>query len=253
MLLIALTCNGIRTTTNRIMETPENSLVAKFQFNSDSIFLGLPDDDLKALEDKMIIQRFKKGQNIFVEGAYPSGIFFVKEGRIKKYKANRDGREQIIYICNKGELLGYSALLSEEAYPDSAATLEDSVVGFISREVFLKVLSQSPTMSLRLLKNLSHEFGALVNTIASFAHKTVRERLALSLLILKDKFDDRNGAGKPVEIALSREDMANIVGTAVETLVRILHSFKEEGLIETQGRKIRIINEPQLVKVADLY
>jgi CRP-like cAMP-binding protein len=235
------------------MESPDNFLITKFHFNSDSIFLGLPEDDLRALESKMVIQKYKKGQNIFVEGAYPSGIFYVREGRVKKYKANRDGREQIIYICNKGELLGYSALLSEEAYPDSAATLENSVVGFISREVFLKVLSQSPSMSLRLLKNLSHEFGVLVNTIASFAHKTVRERLALSLLILKDKFDDQEGQNKPVEITLSREDLANIVGTAVETLVRILHNFKDEGLIETQGRKIMVINEIQLIKVAGLY
>lgn len=235
------------------MDSSENFPVSKFHFNSDSIFQGLPEEDMKSLDNKMVIQKYKKGQNIFVEGAYPSGIFYVKEGRIKKYKANRDGREQIIYICNKGELLGYSALLSEEAYPDSAATLEDSVVGFISREVFLKLLSQSPAMSLRLLKNLSHEFGVLVNTIASFAHKSVRERLALSLLILKDKFEDSNAPEKPTEINLSREDLANIVGTAVETLVRVLHNFKDEGLIVTQGRKIRIINENQLIKEADLY
>lgn len=235
------------------MDSSENFPVSKFHFNSDSIFQGLPEEDMKSLDNKMVIQKYKKGQNIFVEGAYPSGIFYVKEGRIKKYKANRDGREQIIYICNKGELLGYSALLSEEAYPDSAATLEDSVVGFISREVFLKLLSQSPAMSLRLLKNLSHEFGVLVNTIASFAHKSVRERLALSLLILKDKFEDIKAPEKPTEINLSREDLANIVGTAVETLVRVLHNFKDEGLIETQGRKIRIINENQLIKEADLY
>ena len=235
------------------MEIQDNFPISKFQFNSGSIFQGLSESELKLLEDKMIAQKYRKGQSIFVEGAFPSGIFFVKEGRIKKYKVNRDGREQIIYICNQGELLGYSALLSEEAYPDSAATLENSIVGFISREVFLKVLSQSPTLSLRLLKNLSHEFGVLVNTIASFAHKTVRERLALSLLILKDKFDDKDAAGKAVGITLSREDLANIVGTAVETLVRVLHSFKEEGLIETQGRKIRITNEMQLIKVADLY
>ncbi len=235
------------------MEINDNFHIANFQFKSDSIFQGLPEEELKLLESKMVIQKYKKGQHVFVEGAFPAGIFYVREGRIKKYKANRDGREQIIYICNRGELLGYSALLSEETYPDSAATLENAVVGFISREVFLKVLSQSPTMSLKLLKNLSHEFGVLVNTIASFAHKTVRERLALSLLILNDKFDDKDPQGKPLGITLSREDLANIVGTAVETLVRILHSFKDEGLIETQGRKIRVLNDAQLMKVADLY
>jgi CRP-like cAMP-binding protein len=235
------------------LEITEIFPVSKFQFNSNSIFQGLPENDLKMLEGKMVDQKYKKGQNIFVEGVYPPGIFYVKEGRIKKYKTNRDGRAQIIYICNKGELLGYTALLSDEPYPDSAATLEDSIVGFISKDVFLKVLSQSPILSIRLLKNLSHEFGVLVNTIASFAHQSVRERLALSLLILKDKFDPADGLGKPAEINLCREDLASMVGTAVETLVRVLHSFKEEELIETQGRKIRILNEDKLMKVADLH
>jgi CRP-like cAMP-binding protein len=235
-----------------LMDSSDQFLIQKFQFNSGSIFQGLPDADMKALESKMIVQKYRKGQSIFVEGAFPSGIFYVKEGRIKKYKADREGREQIIYICNKGELLGYSALLSEEAYPDSSATLEDSVVGFIPREAFLNILHQSPALSIRLLKNLSHEFGALVNTIASFAHKTGRERLALSLLILKEKFLDVDEPDKPSFINLSREDMANIVGTAVETLVRLLHSFKEEGLIETQGRKIKLLNESQLIKIANL-
>lgn len=235
------------------MDKPNHFPIQKFQFNSSSILEGLPEEDMKALERKMVIQKYKKGHNLFVEGTYPSGIFYVKEGRIKKYKADRNGREQIIYICNKGELLGYSALLSEEAYPDSSATLEDSIVGFIPREAFLKVLQQSPAFSVKLLKNLSHEFGVLVNSIASFAHKSVRERLALSLLILHEKFRNPEAPELPVQISLSREDLANIVGTAVETLVRLLHNFKDEGLITTQGRKIRILNETQLIKIANLH
>lgn len=232
---------------------PSSFPIDKFHFNSDSILEGLPEKDLDTLKSKMITYKFKKGQMIFSEGTFPSGIFYVKKGKVKKYKTDRDGREQIIYVCNNGELLGYPALLSEEAYSDSASALEDSVLNFIPKNVFLSVLEQSPTLSARLLKNLSHEFGVLENSIANFAHKSVRERLALSLLIMKEKFRDKKNPNASVEITLSREDLSNITGTAVETLVRLLHTFKDEGLIETEGRKIRILDAKGLVKIANFY
>lgn len=232
---------------------PTSFPVNKFHFNSDSILEGLPEKDLEKLKSKMVPYKFKKGQTIFSEGTFPSGIFYVKKGKVKKYKTDRDGREQIIYICNSGELLGYPALLSEEAYSDSASALEDSILAFISKDVFLSVLEQSRALSTRLLKNLSHEFGVLENSIANFAHKSVRERLALSLLIMKEKFRDKKNPSASVEIILSREDLANITGTAIETLVRLLHIFKDEGLIETEGRKIRILDAKKLIKVANVY
>jgi len=232
---------------------PGSFPIDKFHFKSDSILEGLPEKDLDKLKSKMISYKFKKGQMIFSEGTYPSGIFYLKKGKVKKYKADRDGREQIIYVCNSGELLGYPALLSEESYSDSAAALEDSVLGFIPKEVFLNVLEHSQVLSNRLLKNLSHEFGVLENSIVNFAHKSVRERLALSLLILKEKFRDKKNPNAAVDIILSREDLSNITGAAVETLVRLLHNFKDEGLIETEGRKIRILDAKKLVKVANFY
>jgi CRP-like cAMP-binding protein len=225
----------------------------KFHFKSDSILNGLPEKDLELLKSKMLSYKFKKGKMIFSVGTYPSGIFHLKKGKVKKYKTDRDGREHIIYVCNSGELLGYPALLSEEAYSDSAATLEDSVLEFIPKNIFFKVLEKSQVLSTKLLKNLSHEFGVLENSIVNFAHKSVRERLALSLLILKEKFRDKDNPNASIEITLSREDLSNVVGTAVETLVRLLHDFKDEGLIKTEGRKIRILDVKKLMKIANFY
>ncbi len=227
--------------------------IDKFHFNSDSILEGLPENDMEALKSKMVSYKFKKGKMIFSEGTYPSGIFYLKTGKVKKFKTDQNGREHIIYICNGGELLGYPALLCEEPYSDSATTLEDAVLEFIPKDAFLKILVQSPILSTRLLKNLSHEFAVLENSIVNFAHKSVRERLALSLLILKEKFRDKNNPNASVEITLSREDLSNVTGTVVETLVRLLHDFKDEGLIETEGRKIRILDAKKLVKVANFY
>lgn len=235
------------------MPTSSGFPIDKFHFRSDSVFEGLPIVDLEFLESRMVTKKYKKGTNIFNEGSFPAGIFYLIKGKVKKFKVDKDGREQIIYVCNSGELLGYPALLSEETYSDSASTLEESEIAFIHKVDFLKVLSQSPILSTRLLKNLSHEFGVLENSIAAFAHKSVRERVALSLLILKEKFKEKGDENKKVEIVLSREDLSNIVGTAIETLVRLLHDFKDEGLIETEGKKIRILDSKRLVMIANFY
>jgi CRP-like cAMP-binding protein len=229
-----------------------NKITERFVFNSDSGFACLPEKVKEAFVNQMVVKQFKKGQNLFVEGSFPSGIYYIKKGKIKKYKTLNGGKEQIIYLCGEGELIGYAAFLGEERYPDSAATLTDASIGFISKEKLVRLLDQHDELSKMLMKNLSHEFGVLVNFIATFTQKSVRERVALALLILYEKFKDRNDLNSDVKIILTREDFANIVGTAVETLVRLLRDFKEENLIETQGRKIMIKNIQKLLEIADI-
>jgi CRP-like cAMP-binding protein len=225
----------------------------KFIFRSESVMQGLPKSEMKFLESKMVTTKFKKGKTVFSEGSYPSGIFYLIKGKIKKYKSNNNGKEHIITICSNGEILGYPALLSGEPFPDSAITLEDSIVAFIPKDDFMKLLNESQVLCNRLLKSLSHKFGVLENIIVAFAHKTVRERLALSLIILIEKFREKGKESRKTDIVLSREDLANFVGTAVETLVRLLKEFKDEGYIETEGKKIRVLNLKELVRIANVY
>lgn len=224
----------------------------KFNFISDSVFEGLPERDLKALNKNKTTHTYKKGEILFRQGSFPTGIYFIEKGKVKKYITDNSGREQIFYVCKKGELLGYHALISEEKYSDSSSTMEESLISFIPKEDFLKVIRESPFLSQRLLKVISHEFGVLANGIALFAQKTVRERLALSLLLLRDKYKKEN-QDKPVELKLSREDLSKFVGTARETLGRLLHDFKGEGLIEINGRNIILKNPLELSKIANLF
>lgn len=224
-----------------------------FNFNSDSIFKGLPEKDLELLNKNMVTHNYKKGEILFRDGSYPTGIYYIKKGKVKKYTTDKDGREQIFYVCRKGELLGYHALISEEKYTDTAATIEESTISFIPKDDFLSAIQLSSILSNRLLKVMSHEFGVLTNSLAVFAQKTVRERLALSLLLLRDKYKKENQEKKPIELDMSRDDLSKFVGTARETLVRLLHDFKEEGLIETNGRKIILKKPLELSKIANLY
>lgn len=225
----------------------------KFNFNSDSIFEGLSEYDLDQLHKNMVTHTYKKGETLFREGSYPTGIYYIKKGKVKKFKTDKDGKEQIFYFYRKGELLGYHALLSEEKFTDTACTIEESVISFIPKDDFLSTVQLSSILSNRLLKLMSHEFGVLVNSLTVLAQKTVRERLALSLLILRDKFKKEALENKPVELNLSRDDLSKFVGTARETLVRLLHDFKEEGLIETNGRKIILKKPLEISKIANLY
>jgi CRP-like cAMP-binding protein len=225
--------------------------IDKWDFKSESILAELPADELEILTAHTTEQVYKKGEIIFREGAYPAGIFFIKEGKAKKYKLDKDGKEQIIYVANKGELIGYHAILAEDRYPDSGAVLEESVVAFIPREDFLETLEHSDVLNRRLLKTLSHEFAVLANSLSLFTQKSVRERLALQLIVLREKYKVNFEPGMPVAINMGRDDLASLVGTARENVVRVLSEFKEAGIVETKGRKIIVLNVKPLIKIAD--
>lgn len=227
-------------------------LSENFRLKGDQIFEGLTAEEHENLFGSGVTHVYKKGEIIFREGGIPAGIFFVKTGMVKKYKATAKGGEQIFYLCGKGELLGYHALLGEEFYPDSAATIENSEITFIPKESFLKVLRSSAILSNTLLKALGHEFSLFINNITNLATKTVRERLAFNLLLLDEKFKEPGQPEAPGDIILSRSDLANMVGTAKETLVRLLQDFSSTGLIAKTGKSIRILNRRGIIKEANL-
>lgn len=222
-----------------------------WDFKSQSILSNLPEEDLKLLHLDDAGQGYKKGETIFREGTVPAGIFYLKSGKAKKYKIDKEGREQIIYVANAGELIGYHAVLSDDRYTDSAATLEESVISFISKEDFLHAIEQSAVLSKRLLKTLSHEFTVFANSLTLFAQRSVKERLALQLVVLREKYKQDFQEGMAVEINMSREDLASIVGTARENVVRLLGEFKEAGVLETKGRKIVIKDVRRLIQMAN--
>jgi len=225
--------------------------IDKWNFKSESILKDLPPEDYALLTAHKTEQVYSKGEIIFREGAYPSGIFYIVDGKVKKYKVDKDRKEHIIYVANAGEILGYHAILSEDRYPDSASTLEKSRIAFIPKEDFLNTIDRSPLLSNRLLKTLSHEFAVLANSLTMFARKTVRERLALQLIVIREKYKANSVEGMPVEINISREDLASLVGTARENVVRVLTEFKENNILETKGRKIIIRDVNQLIAIAN--
>lgn len=225
--------------------------IDKWDFKSESILADLPHDVYELLTAHKSEQIYKKNEILFREGAYPSGIFYITKGKVKKYKIDNEGKEQIIYLATTGQLIGYHAILSEDRYPDSAAVIEESTIAFIPKEDFLNALDYSALLNNRLLKTLSHEFAVLANSLTMFAQKTVRERLALQLIVIREKYKENYVDGMSIEINISREDLASLVGTARENIVRVLTEFKEDDILETKGRKIMIKDVSKLIKIAN--
>lgn len=222
--------------------------IERWNFTTQSTLNVLSEADYTALLAHQSELKYYKGDMIFREGTVPSGIFLILSGKVKKYKVDNLSKEQIIYVAGPGELIGYHAVLSEERYPDSAAAIEDSLISFIPQDDFTSVLHRSPAFNSRLLKALSHEFTVLANSISVIAQRTASERLAITLIVLREKYKADGSVEKDIVLNISRADLANMAGIAQENVIRLLKEFKAEGILETDGRKIVIKDIKLLVK-----
>lgn len=213
-------------------------------------FNTLSEKDILSINGNKLSTLYKKGQVIFHEGRVPTGIYCLKSGKIKISKIGIDGKEQIVRFVLPGNLLGIRALISGREYRASASTLEDSVVCFITKNAFFGIITRYPEISQCILLSLSSLLEEAEKRMTSLAQKPVRERVAESLLVLDSIYKSGKCPVEKATISLSREDLANIVGTATETVIRILSDFKEENLITIAGRKIVLINHNGLRQIA---
>ena len=194
---------------------------------------------------------YKKGQSIFYEDNLPMGIYCLSSGSIKLTRSNKDGKEQIIRFAKEGEFLGYRAVIAEEPLVATATCIEDTTCCFIPKSVFLDLIDKNSQINKFMLKSLCHDLGIADEKIQSLAQKSVRERLAETLLFLQKTFQENdNTDDNLISVTLPREDIANIVGTATETVIRLLSEFKADKLIDMEGKKIRILNKATLEKIS---
>jgi len=221
----------------------------RYHFKHEALFKDLNNDVLEILNRNKRILTFKKGETIFHEGMNPSGIFIVQEGHLKKFSLGADGKEHIFYIYQRGEVLGHHAVLSSEPYSDTSVTMDDCKLAFIPKEDFLEAVHSSHSFTQTLLENISHEFGVFVNRSKILAQHSVRERTAIALLILNERNIENYNSSIPIR--LPRMDLANLIGTTKETLVRVLHDLKEEKVVSTEGLSITILDRNELIQISN--
>lgn len=215
----------------------------------DSIFSELKPADIEQISQNKCGNIYKRDQIIFYEGHTATGLYCINKGKVKIYKMNHEGKQQIIRLAKEGDIIGYSSMITGEVYSSSAEALEDALVCFIPKSIFLTIVQSNSDLFMKLIQLLSRDMKETENRFVTMAQNTVRERLAETLLMLKE-FCGHDDHG--LDIALSRQDIANIVGTSTETTIRLLADFKDEKLIDFIGKKIKILDQRALIKTANI-
>lgn len=222
------------------------------QVRPDMFTDNLNPEAIAIMSMKKSCRKFKKGQIIFHEGQRAGGLYCISSGKVKLFKTSYEGKEQIVRLCKAGEILGYRAVIGDQPYAASATALEEVQICMIPRDEFFKHIEENPKMALSLIKFLGNELSTAEKRMMNLAQKSVRERLAETLIILKETYGLEED-GKTLAVSLSREDLANITGTATETVIRLLTDFKKEGLIETSGKKIAFLNNRELIAAGNIH
>ncbi|CAN5229392.1 hypothetical protein BH09BAC5_BH09BAC5_12380 [soil metagenome] len=199
--------------------------------------------DLVKLSNNRKLKNYKKKDVIYQEDSFAAGVFFLTKGKVKTCKTNVDGKEFITALINEGEFFGYQSLLEDAPYSDTAVALEDSEICVIPKEDFFSLLFNSRDISSAFIRMLSNDVKDKEQRLLQLAYNSVRKRVAQALLQLKEKYQ---GDKEIFSMAISREDLANLAGTAPETVIRTLSDFKEEKLIEIKASTITLLNPEKL-------
>ncbi len=216
-----------------------------------STFATLTVAETEELSQTKSCQMLERGAVVFEEGQYPRGLHCIHHGHLKLVRFGPDGREQIIRFAGAGDTIGYAAMITGGQYTISAIAVEPSSVCFVPSDLIHRYIRENTHLALRIMQLMSHELQDTERRVVELAQKSVRERVAEALLVLKETFGTEED-GETLNMPLTREEIADVVGTAPESLIRMLGELKADDVIETVGRRIRLKNIKALISAANL-
>ena len=229
---------------------PEQTNCDSCAFRTHPLFRHLNEEELQDISFNKITETYKRGSTIYREGNRMKGFYCVQSGIVKIYKTGFDGKEQIIRFAKPGDLIGYRSVVSNEPACTTTEVLQESMLCYIPTNILLKLIKTNGNFAVELIRLTCKELGEANSYITDIAQKTVKERLAEILIHLYNEFgEDPKGI---LNISLTREELSNIVGTATESIIRLLSEFKNDRLIELNGRKIKILDKPGLKHIANI-
>jgi CRP-like cAMP-binding protein len=226
------------------MSKCEQCIVREF-----SSLKALNKDELVKLAGCKTSRIIRKGEVIFEEGENVNGIFCIKDGVCKLTKLSPNGKDHIVKLVSKGELLGQRSMISEEPVNLSAVALEDMEVCFIPKTEVMGFFDKNNQFSMNVMKTICGDLKEADSHTVNMAQKTVKERLAETLLYLHETFGKNEDDS--LKIQLSRDELASMIGTATESCIRLLSDFNKLGLIKLVGKKITIIDIIKLKKISE--
>lgn len=219
--------------------------------NRNFIFSSLGPEEKEILQNGHTQSFVKKGEVVFREGEFPTGLLCLSEGKVKIFKSGIGGREQIVHLARPVSFIGYRALFADEAYIASAVALEDSIVCEISREAILPVIKRNPELSFKVIKYFADELGQSNSRTVTLTQKHIRGRLAESLLFLRKTYGFEDDY-VTLQAYLSREDLANLSNMTTSNAIRTLSVFASEDVISIDGRRIKILDQSKLERISAL-
>lgn len=213
--------------------------------NYEASFRGLSEflNDIKGvgLSDKLSaqydIENYERKQTLYHETKKPRFLFYLVKGKVKGFQTHPDGKEYISNLYSDGDFIGYSALLENSNYEDSAIAMEDSEILAIPKDDFLHMVYSDIGISSRFIQIISKNVKEKEQRLLNLAYSSLRKRVAAALVEITDKFHSKDPV---MTIEISREEIAQYVGTATESLIRTLSDFKAENLIEIKNGKVII-------------
>ena len=222
------------------------------QSRGESIFCNLETIPLHDLDSHKVSNHYRRHQVLFYEGQQPSGLYCVNSGKVKLYKSGQDGRNMIVRIAVAGDLVGYRALFSGEPYHATAEMVDEGDVCFVDKKTLFDLVARDPSLAMGALRMISHELGDAEEKLKNMSQKSVKERLAELLLIFKESVGMPVADGTLLEQRLTREEIGQLLGSAPETIIRMLHEFQDKKWLRLEGKQIVLTNLPALIEFARL-
>ena len=217
-----------------------------------NIFCDLPPDLISRINDQKITRDYKRKQILFFEGNPTQGIYCIKSGRVKLYKTGPEGKQYILQISGPKEVLGLESVFSNRHFSCTAEVIEDGTICFIDKDLIFQILQKNPSTAIKITHMLAKELKESEAERLELAQLAVRERLARLLTILSQSHGKKVPQGVQIDLRLSREEMAEMIGTAAETAMRLLKEFKEEKLVQVNGKEITILDREGLAKTGQI-
>lgn len=214
------------------------------------IWQVLSSEEKRLVMDNFVIHDYKKNQIIYAEKDEPEFLWCLLEGKVKKYKDGIGGRVQILRLIKPVQYFGYRAYFAGEPYVSSAATLEPSRIGTLPMKLVEQLMTHNNNLAMFFIHELSRNLGSSDTKIVNLTQKHIRGRLAEALMVLRDNYGYEADDNMTLKIYMGREDLANLSNMTTSNAIRTLTLFVNEKLIVVDGRKIKILNEPELRKIS---
>jgi CRP-like cAMP-binding protein len=215
------------------------------------VFAGLSERDWEKIADLFSERQYQKDDYIFLEGEAPEALYVVRSGKVKVLRHSTDGKDVVLRVASSGHMLGTVAVFDGSGYPGTAQAIEECSVLVIARNDCLTLVNRYPVFALAVIHDLGSRLRSSAEQIRSLAVERVEQRIARTLLKLAETAGSEVPEGRVIEMPLTRQDVADMTGTTVETAIRVMSKLRRAGLIRTRRGKVVLVDMDALLEIAE--